>query len=101
MQNRSISVKLVAEGDNQLLKFFFEDKVYDLSLTTASAEEVKELFMKLLSQFENGEYSLIYDKEGREDLFAVVSNDYIGLLNVELNQLFIDYRDEISSRKSS
>lgn len=75
----------------EYLEFKFDNTIR-IDLTSDDSNQLKELFVELLKEFNKGKFDLVYKNEsGRSDLFAEVSEKYIKDLNSELMGLYTQF----------
>ncbi|MDW7670020.1 MAG: hypothetical protein SCJ93_14440 [Bacillota bacterium] len=84
--------RIVKESKNIYLEFDLDSKKARISLTEDKPNEIKKVFNMIILNLKKGNF--IFELEQvEENLFSLVSKEYIKQLNAELNSVFLELKD--------
>lgn len=90
---KTINADLIKNESNEIvIRFYIDEKQYDLNLQSNNSEEIKKVFLQLSKQIrlEPIKIDMKIDKsidEKSDNLFIEASNEYIKQLNDEMLEL--------------
>lgn len=89
-----VNVLLETNDEKEYLVLEFDSPI-KLDLTSNNSEEVKEFFISLLNHIKGEDVQLVFDAQGRTDLYTDVSAKYVKDLNAELSAIQASFPKEI------
>lgn len=85
----------IERGENSKLILNVKGVNYEILLTEDKPNEVKNVFNKLLEELKNGEFNFKLENDSKEDLYYLISMEYLQQLNSELTSIYremVDYK---------
>ncbi|MGX8851135.1 hypothetical protein [Amedibacillus sp. YH-ame10] len=89
-----VNVLLETNDEKEYLVLQFDSPI-KLDLTSDNSDELKAFFVGLLNLIKEEDVQLVFDAQGRTDLYADVSAKYVKDLNAELSAIQTSFPKEI------
>ncbi len=89
---QTIGFRLGKTNGKEELTTLLADVSYSIDFTSEDQSSLKDLFVAILKQLESGKFhfSLETDPDFKNELFIGVANDYIAMLNKEIDSVFCE-----------
>lgn len=84
--------RIIKENENVYLEFDLEPENARIPLTEDDPNEIKRVFNMIILNLKKGNFNFELEQV-EEDLFSLVSKEYIKQLNTELNSVFLELKD--------
>lgn len=88
----TLKATVECKEDEYFLKINVEQGAVTIPLSDDNPNAVKGAFNKLIQRIRVGEFTIQLDEVG-DDLFSMVANEYLNLLNREIQEVYSQMRE--------